>query len=479
MDRRVLLYELNEVPWSLIDRYTARRPSSTLAAFLDSCASATTINKDPVHLSPWRTWPTFHKSMYTEDHNSYDLGQDPKTFRGLDIWDAVAATGKRVGLFGPMQSWPAKSFPAGGFHVPDTFARRSDTVPARLMRFQRFNLAMTSENGFSSDNDLSSRLMATVGLDLVRHGLAPQSTATLVKHLVRERRDARYKAARPMMQVLPSFDLYWALHRKMRPALSIFFTNHVAGMMHRYWGDAMPDYDPSYKKDAVFGGFVMEAMDLFDRQLARIMRFANRNPETVVVIASSMGQGPIEYNDLSDTYVLEDSAKLTNALGLGAAEERLAMYPKLALQFRDEADVSVAARRLAGVSAAFGPVFRDIRTAGTTITFAINFSGTLGLESLPRKVTVRDDGPAPTSQALDIADLGLSIKQRLGGGNTAYHVPEGIFLARGAGIRVVKDRPDVEVLDVAPYLLELMGVSIPSTMQGDAARMREFQPAPA
>ena len=81
--------------------------------------------------------------------------------------------------------------------------------------------------------------MARVGLDLVRSGISSGSVLQLLKQLGLEQTDPRQKAARPIMQVLPCFDLYWRLHRRVRPELSIFFTNHVATVMHRYWGDAM------------------------------------------------------------------------------------------------------------------------------------------------------------------------------------------------------------------------------------------------
>ncbi len=151
--RKIVLYELNEVPWQVVDLYVADRPKSNLARLLDAGLSQTTANDDPVPLQPWRTWPTFHTSLYTDEHNSFELGQDPTTFRGVTIWDAAEAAGRSVGLFGPLQSWPARPFAAGGFFVPDTFSRTADTFPSSLRRFQQFNITMTRGNTFSSDVD--------------------------------------------------------------------------------------------------------------------------------------------------------------------------------------------------------------------------------------------------------------------------------------------------------------------------------------
>jgi hypothetical protein len=461
MQRRVVLYELNEVPWDIVDLYIQRRPGSHLAAVLPEARCLTTINEDPVSFQPWRTWPTFHRSIYTADHKSLDLGQDPATFEGEDLWTTADTAGKTVGIFGPMQSWPARQFRNGGFHVPDTFARSPETFPPSLERFQAFNLAMTRENGFSSDAPLNARTIARVGLDLVAKGLTPWSAATLAAHLLHERRDHRYKGRRSTMQVLPSFDLYWRLHRTTNPHLSIFFTNHVAGMMHRYWGDGVPGYaeDHPYTPDDIFGRFLTSAMDLFDHQLGRIRRWQRTHPETVLIVAASMGQGPIRYHgDMAETYVLDDVDRLAATLGLTDAEPGLAMYPRVIFAFPDDAAAERAVAPITSAATAVGPLFDDVRVHGRTVSFEIDLHFTAS--SLPTEATWA--GGTGT-----IADLGVKTNRRLGGANTAYHTPEGIFIARGDGIAPTASREKVSVLDAAPSILDLLDAAPAPSMQGE------------
>ena len=154
---------------------------------------------------------------------------------------------------------------------------------------------MTVELGFSSDAPLKPKALLAEGFDIARRGLTPGSAYTIAAHLATEKRDSRYKKARrPTLQALLAFDLYWRLHRKHRPRLSIFFTNHVAAMMHRYWGDAMPDYTDSYDytTDEVFGGFIMTAMDYTDRQLGRIPEVSRRQSPVDVGSCGERGPGP-------------------------------------------------------------------------------------------------------------------------------------------------------------------------------------------
>ncbi len=464
--RSVILYELNEVPWEVVDLYVSGRRHSNLAALLHAGLSLTTQNDDPVPLQPWRTWPTFHTSTYTGEHNSIDLGQDPSTFNGDPIWCVAESAGLSVGLFGPLQSWPSRDLAHGGFFVPDTFSRSPETVPAALSRFQQFNITMTRENTFSADSRPGTFQMVTAGFDLVARGLTPRSMRDLTGQLVQELRDARYKGRRPSLQVLPSFDLYWRLHRRYRPHLSIFFTNHVASMMHRYWGDWVPDYAQTerYTPDPVFRQFVPSAMDASDRQLGRIRRYVDSNPGSTLIVASSMGQGGIPYRHLDETFVLESPQRLLGHLRLGAAEAGLAMYPRISLRFdrEDEAIASVAPLRSVEGQRC-GAMFRNFNVNGRTVSFEINFDqvGAGPDESL---IFAPVDGGLRTATP---AALGVTLRARTGGGNTAYHIPEGILLAYGAGITPDGTRAKVDVLDVAPSLLaNLLDVDPAPSMRG-------------
>lgn len=467
--RHVILYELNEVPWSVVDYYVDKRPSSNLAALIDTGQSLTTIHEDRFHLMPWRTWPTLHNSTY--DHNSFDLGQDPATFRGDPIWDVAEKGGLSVGLFGPLQSWPARQFAHGGFYIPDTFSKDSKTYPASLSRFQAFNLAMTTENGFSSDAALDVKALAGTGIDLLRRGLTPKSVRTLVAHLARERKDGRYKSLRPTMQILPGFDLFWRLHREHQPRLSIFFTNHVASMMHRFWGDAMPGYADThdYAPDDVYGEFITTAMDLSDRQLGRIRKYIAAHPDAMLVVAASMGQGPVEGKSSDGLFVLEDHTKLVRSLGLQTAELGLAMYPHVCLAFANEAAAQEVVAPLESVIIdGVGRPFNNVRLEGKTVTFAIDNAvdspgATFDMSS---RLEFRPAGDQDVVSGT-AATLGLAFRTRLGGHNTAYHTPDGMLLTYGSGVSPDSSRKDVDVLDVAPSLLvNALGVEPAASMQG-------------
>jgi hypothetical protein len=459
MPRKVVLYEVNEVPWTIIDLFVAARPRSNLAAMLDESLQLTTLDDDPVDLLPWRSWPTLHRSRYTSDHNAYDQGQDPETFRGTPLWDVVDSAELPVGLFGVLQSWPARRFRAGGFYVPDSFGRTPNAEPPSLQRFQQFNTAMTRENGFAPTRNLSPGELAGVGVDLLTKGLSAWSATKLAGHLVRERFERRYMAARPIMQVLPCFDLYWRLHRQTEPALSIFFTNHVASMMHRFWGDWVPGYAAAepYRPDPVYREFILRAMELFDHQLGRVRRWIDRHPEYVLLVATALGQGPIPYEDMSETYVLERPEQLISELGIEGAEPTIAMYPRITLSFANRENLEDAHAAVQSVRVGDQPLFRDFRVLGETLSFEIAYQ--YDATELVREARWDE-------RHADIGSLGVDVRSRPGGGNTAQHTRDGVLFAYGAGLEADPSRDKISILDVAPSTLALLGLDPSPDMYG-------------
>jgi hypothetical protein len=302
---------------------------------------------------------------------------------------------------------------------------------------------------------------------LVTKGLTAWSASKLAHHLVRERYDHRYMAARPIMQVLPCFDLYWRLHRQTGPALSIFFTNHVASMMHRFWGDWMPGYAATerYTPDPVYREFILEAMAVFDHQLGRVRRWVDQHPNSVLLLATSLGQGPIPYMDMSETYVLEHPEQLIETLALKGAEPAIAMYPRITLAFAQPVELERARRIIETVSVDDVAIFRDVRVLGNTLSFEIAYQN--DATRLARDARWQPAGPAAERHG-DIAELGIEVRSRPGGGNTAQHTPDGVLIAYGAGVDPDAGRDKVPILDVAPSVLALLGLEPAPDMQGNA-----------
>ena len=154
--RDVILYELNEVPWSIVDYYVQRRPQSNLAALLDAGQSLTTHHSDAPELQglqPWRTWPSFHNSTVRAQFVRPRPGPRHLSRRA----DLGCGRACRI------ERWPVRT-PAKLARppVPQRWLLRTRHVQpgqqdlSRVVeRFQAFNLAMTGQNDFSSDAALN------------------------------------------------------------------------------------------------------------------------------------------------------------------------------------------------------------------------------------------------------------------------------------------------------------------------------------
>jgi len=148
--KRVVFYELNEVPRRVLEDFTRRNPGSTLARLLGQGAFFETVAEDQGVLSPWITWPTLHRGVSNDKHCISDFGQDLAEVNGEypSFTELLARAGVRVGVFGSLHSYP---LPPGveqyAFYVPDTFANGPECFPETLSSFQDFNLKMVDASG--------------------------------------------------------------------------------------------------------------------------------------------------------------------------------------------------------------------------------------------------------------------------------------------------------------------------------------------
>ena len=158
----LLLLEINEIPWRLLDRYRSTAGYGNIGRFFDRAETFTTLTQDTGTLQPWVTWPSFHRGIPNQEHGIRNLGQDPSTFRGVPIWDEYRRRGFSVGVCGSMQSWPPKDPGPGGFWVPDTFAQDERCIPATVEPLQRYNLNLVRMNGRVVSSTLGARSSAAL-----------------------------------------------------------------------------------------------------------------------------------------------------------------------------------------------------------------------------------------------------------------------------------------------------------------------------
>lgn len=463
--RKVILYELNEVPPRVLDLVVGRDPHGSLARLLGEASVYRTVTEDQGHLSPWITWPTLHRGVINADHEIYDFGQDlTEVDREFPpIWRLLARNGVKVGMFGSLHSYPLPDDSASyAFYVPDTFAAGPECFPARLEAFQDFNLRMAQRSGRNVARGIALGpalrfLAAAPGL-----GLRGRTALDLARQLGAETVNPRRAIRRRTSQVQIAFDFFLDQLAGTRPDAAFFFTNHVASSMHRYWPATFPEDYPAgqFGSDwrSSYDGEIPFTMAVAERQIADLVTFVRRNDDYRLVIASSMGQAAVPGRPVIHTQlVIGSQRRFTAALGLAPEDWR--PRPNMVPLYT----YAVAESAADGLRAALGRMAVNGKPLKVTEHERGVFVVALGQTNLD------DDAITVTlgNRRVPLAEVGLvNLRIQDEAGSNAYHVPEGSLIVYDprrpapAG----PERPTISTREIAPWLLASFGLERPGYM---------------
>lgn len=446
--KHLLLLEINEVPWSVYDAYVDDGRFLNIKKLLKSSHRLTTVCSDTGHLSPWVTWPTIHRGVPDYIHKIKDLGQDASTFQGVPIWDEYLKLNLSVGIFGSMQSWPPKFPGKSGFYVPDTFSHDNQCFPKSLEPIQQFNLNQVKKNHRVIDNRIKETFKsAGILYSLIKNGLSIKSIFLLVHQLIMERLDSRYKSRRPIFQTVIFFDLFKHLVAKNGlPYFTTFFTNHVAGVMHRYWANIFIEDSSKLNKDDFYKKHVMDfAMKLTDEIVGYSLKLQSSSPDIVLVVASSMGQAlSLQPNHDGIEAHYDDPSKLFEILGImkSSYKDLMAMAPQKAFEFDSDDQSASIEKRVSEIKTTSGNSIFGISRHGKSLS--------LTLANPPiedRKQEILIDGQNYTWEQIGVEFINVEP-------SSGYHIPEGSLAI--LGVKEIPNEGDrIQTASVKDLLVKL------------------------
>ncbi len=470
MDRKIILFELNEVPFKIIDQFRRWRPNSTFAKRYKEFHHYDTYTEEVGHLSPWRTWPSLHRGVHDGKHLIYDFGQDlvdvDKEFPPL--WHLLTKAGISTGICGSLHTYPMPTdLQNYSFYLPDTFAAGSECFPEILSLFQAFNLAMVKE----SARNVSTSVPWSSALKLLAKspelGFKWSTFMDVGSQLVNERVHNWTKVRRRTYQVVLAFDIFMKQLDKTKPAFTTFFTNHVASSMHRFWAAAFPeDYETFGYDDDWVKTYCHEidfTMGKFDEFLARLLKWVDANQEYTLWIATSMGQAATQARPLETQLYVDDLHKFMQFLGFDRTQwQRLpAMLPQVNLTVTPTRTEEFE-RKLQSLEIDGKPV--GFRKAANGF-FSIDL-GHPNLYDKPQKGMF--EGREVTFEEMSLKNVEIEDKS----GASAYHIPDGALLVYDPRDRSDKTgiaRTQISTLDIAPTLLSNYSVQIPEYMRRPVA----------
>ncbi|WP_156495570.1 hypothetical protein [Croceicoccus estronivorus] len=464
MGKKIVFYELNEVPFKVFDHFAAQMPQSAVAKLKAHARAFETYAEDSGHLSPWITWPTLHRGVTNDDHGISDFGQDlgaaDKEFP--PIWRLLSARGIKPGVFGSLHTYPIPgNVHDYAFYVPDTFAAGPECFPAKYRAFQDFNLRMAGNNASQVNGAIAFKEASRFLANAPGMGLSARTAKQVASQLVSERLNRKRIVRRRTTQVQLAFDFYLKALRQERPDISFFFTNHVASSMHRYWPALFPaDYEalkfgPDWIAD--WSDEIPFTMREADYQIGQLMRHVERNPDHMLIVATSMGQAAFQGRERVDRKVIITGfAKLMEAIGIpqNAWHKRPAMVPQYNV-YVDEDQRARFRQNLGALSLnGQGIDLTDLGEGIFRLDFSLNNQNTL-------EVTFQGD--KVSAEKFGITNLTM---QDAAGAN-AYHIPEGMMLIYDPCVRAdtQQTRSQISTTEIAPSILRNFDLNPPAYMQ--------------
>ncbi len=463
--RKVLFLEFNELTWTIIDRLVAEGRLPTFARFKreGTWASPDAVEVPPF-LDPWITWVTVHTGVDRSVHGASVLEQDQATIGAKRSWEYALDAGKTVGVFGSVGAYPPKPVP--GFMVPGPFAPGNETWPKYAMPVQALNRKYTQvhHKNTKADGPLD---MAKLGIELMGLGLSPATCARIALQLGREKVDHGAHWRRVTLQPYVNFDLFEKLYARYQPDFATWHTNHVAHFMHHYWrawDDSKFLARAPEEEKRHYGAAVPYGYEVADDLLARFEKLAG--PDTVLVLATSMGQQPYVADLFPEGRVVvrfKDPKRLLDFMGItGVTELVPTMVPQWNVRIPDAEKRAQAIRLLeqAHVVGNVRPRAFFVEETGDILTVTPG-----GLDKAP-KDDLRYFFPGVPGANASGHTLGEFFVADTPTPKEGMHHPRGVLLMKGPGIARGVELKGTTNLDILPTVLTLLGVPVPRELPG-------------
>ncbi len=175
---RIILFELNEVPFRVLDHYCSRHPASALSQLLRGGRQFRTHIEAKQDLSPWRTWPTVHRGVPDWRHQITNFGEDLTEVNQAypPIWEILRRASVQTGVFNSLHTFPVPDDVSKySYFVPDPFSFGADGTSTGVGAVSRFRARCFTRVGAQrrAQRTVASRNQTRLDVDAL--GLAPSN----------------------------------------------------------------------------------------------------------------------------------------------------------------------------------------------------------------------------------------------------------------------------------------------------------------
>jgi Type I phosphodiesterase / nucleotide pyrophosphatase len=455
VEQSVILLEFNELSPTLITRFmNSGELPNFKRLYCESQVYVTDAGEAAPNLEPWIQWVTVHTGLSFGEHGIFDLGDGHK-LKSTCLWDIASDHGLRVWVCGSMNI--SYRQPINGWVLPDVWSAGSAPFPDELLPFYDFVRSQVQEHT-NAKAALPKSVLVNFLRFMVLHGLSPATFVAVVKQLVAERLTGKGRWKRASVLDKLQWDVFRAHYRKFKPNLSTFFINSTAHLQHMHWRDMDPTpfkVKPTPEQHSEYGRAILHGYKEMDRLVGQALSMADES--TTLILSSALGQQPcVLYEDMGGkvNYRPRDLKEVLDFAGV-RPPYRIApiMSEQFNVQFDSDADAQQAVELLTVLRTEDRQAMLARRNGDTVLT------GCKVHDQLPKRASLSgstSNGPLPFFQLF----------YRTEGLKSGMHHPDGILWIRRPGVKPECHPGAVPLLDVAPTILDLLGLPKPEFMRG-------------
>ena len=343
MSLKLLLIQLNEINFDLVDRYllaskknkfTNLRSIKKTYKFFNTFAESEYKN-----LEPWIQWVSIHIGKDFNQHKIFRLGDIVNYPSKRQIYEIIEDKGFKVGAISPMNADNRLKNPA--YFIPDPW---TDTHADNSSFSKRLSKMLKQTVNDNASGTLSFNSVLTI-LEIIFKTLHYKKTSFLIK-LIFSSIFKPWKKALVLDYLIHLIHIYFL--KKKLPNFSSIFLNAGAHVQHHYFFNTKHIKDlpknPKWYIDSSSDP-IEEMLEVYDQIIGDYLKFSKNDNQLLI----STGLRQVPYNIIKFYYRLKNHSSFLNKIGLKFLKVLPRMTRDFEITFDNDIDLINAKRILENI----------------------------------------------------------------------------------------------------------------------------------
>ena len=343
MSLKLLLIQLNEINFDLVDRYllaskknkfTNLRSIKKTYKFFNTFAESEYKN-----LEPWIQWVSIHIGKDFNQHKIFRLGDIVNYPSKRQIFEIIEDKGFKVGAISPMNADNRLKNPA--YFISDPW---TDTHADNSSFSKRLSKMLKQTVNDNASGTLSFNSVLTI-LEIIFKTLHYKKTSFLIK-LIFSSIFKPWKKALVLDYLIHLIHIYFL--KKKLPNFSSIFLNAGAHVQHHYFFNTKHIKDlpknPKWYIDSSSDP-IEEMLEVYDQIIGDYLKFSKNDNQLLI----STGLRQVPYNIIKFYYRLKNHSSFLNKIGLKFLKVLPRMTRDFEITFDNDIDLINAKRILENI----------------------------------------------------------------------------------------------------------------------------------